>query len=617
MKWYILGARGWIGSEFVKLLTQCDDEKVHESLIFVENKMSARELQEDLMLVQPNVVVSFVGRTHSKTVNSIDYLEDHADINIRDNILAPLLIEQVCQELNIHFTYVGSGCIYNNENNKHEFSEQDSPNFFQSAYSAAKAAVNELLSLKSTLHVRIRMPIVFYSHPRNLVTKLLSFEKVISCSNSVTVLPDALPVLKQMIEDRVVGKFNLVNPGSVTHPDILNLYKLYVQPDLTFQCFNVADQNAILKVPRSNVILSTQKLTARGYALPDIRQSLSRGFQNMVCQESQTVLITGGCGFIGQHVIRQWFHKYPNWQLVNIDKLVYNNHDDHIPLEIVESKRYHFHQCDVCDHSQLLTILRQYTFDFVLHLAGETHVDNSFTNSMIFSQTNVLGTHTLLQCLLMSQGDAALPLFLHMSTDEVYGGDDVDKMFSEKSLFNPTNPYAASKVGAEAIVNAYKYSYKFPTIIVRCNNVYGPNQSPEKLIPKFVCRILGNFKTLPIHGDGEQQRAFVYVTDVVHALDLIRQRGKKGEVYNIADHTCEFTVNEVADMLCNLMSVQDNVMLQHVDDRNFNDRRYHLDTSKLHELGWQVTVPFLTGLQRVIQTCTNSTFQWPKQFYSS
>ena len=238
-------------------------------------------------------------------------------------------------------------------------------------------------------------------------------------------------------------------------------------------------------------------------------------------------------------------------------------------------------------------LLETFEIDTVVHFAASTHVDNSFLNSVSFSKNNIVGTHVLLECCRMYQEKTGrLKKFLHISTDEVYGEVADGEIRTENSILDPTNPYAASKAGAEFMVKSYLYSYKLPVIITRGNNVYGPRQYPEKVIPKFICQLL-NGQRLTIHGTGKTKRNFIHVDDVVKAVDLILSKGVVGQIYNISScYDNEYTVMEIARMLVGLFHGEDEPVENHlvfVEDRHFNDYRYCISQDKLKELGWEPT----------------------------
>jgi dTDP-glucose 4,6-dehydratase len=267
-------------------------------------------------------------------------------------------------------------------------------------------------------------------------------------------------------------------------------------------------------------------------------------------------------------------------RIFNMDCLNYCASEDNVQTD----SRYKFIKGNITNKDFILHVLREYNITAIVHFAAQSHVDSSFNDSLQYTIDNVLGTHSLLQA---AKEYGNLHRFLHFSTDEVYGEVDRDHPgCHEKSLLNPTNPYAATKAAAEFIVRSYNHSFNLPTVIVRCNNVYGRNQYPEKLIPKFI-KLLSEGKKLTIHGKGETRRNFIWAEDVARATDLILHRGEINEIYNIGTQQ-EYSVMDVASLLINKMTTDKRVdnHIVFVEDRPFNDFRYSVDTTRLRELGW-------------------------------
>lgn len=316
------------------------------------------------------------------------------------------------------------------------------------------------------------------------------------------------------------------------------------------------------------------------------------------------VLITGGCGFIASNVLCKLVMKYPEVKFVNVDKLDYCASlknlkelevDGYEKIEYVDN--YKFYLADITDFHAIDKIFEKELPDTVMHFAAHTHVDNSFGNSFHFTQNNIYGTHVLLEVAKKYN----IKRFIHVSTDEVYGEFD-EASASENSILNPTNPYSASKAGAEFIARSYYKSFNLPLIITRGNNVYGPKQYPEKLIPKFIT-LLNKGLPCPIHGKGLEKRSFIYVDDVVNAFDVILHYGKIGEIYNIGTDE-EISNIDVAKKLLELYGFGED-KLYYVENRCFNDLRYTLNTSKLNNLGWKVNVDFDEGMKRTIEWYDN------------
>ena len=322
------------------------------------------------------------------------------------------------------------------------------------------------------------------------------------------------------------------------------------------------------------------------------------------------ILVTGGCGFIGSNYINallrtKLFNGVAFDYVINIDKLDYCSAEDNV-IESSDAK-YIFVKGSVCDKELLRTLFDTYAIEYIVHFAAQTHVDNSFDNSIDYTTDNILGTHQLLECCRL-YGKGNIKRFIHMSTDEVYGELSTIhcKDSDETALLNPTNPYAATKAGAEFIVRSYYYSYNIPIVIIRCNNVYGERQYPEKIIPKFITLLKEN-KKLTIHGTGLTRRNFIYIDDVVRAIDIIVAEGIDNNVYNIGS-TDEYNVIEIATILLHQMKggcdsgdekIED--WVEYTKDRNFNDFRYAIDTTKLNAIGWKKSVPFHEGIQKTVE----------------
>ena len=312
-----------------------------------------------------------------------------------------------------------------------------------------------------------------------------------------------------------------------------------------------------------------------------------------------TTFVTGGLGFIGSNFINYILKKDPTVKIFNIDCLNYCANVSNVNSH----SNYKFIKGNITSKDLVLYILNEYSIDAIIHFAAQSHVDNSFDNSLQYTTDNVMGTHVLLQA---SKEYGKIKKFLHFSTDEVYGEVDLEHPgCHEKSLLNPTNPYAATKAAAEFLVRSYYHSFNLPVVIVRCNNVYGPNQYPEKLIPKFI-KLLREGKLLTIHGNGSTRRNFIWAEDVAIATDLIFHNGVLNEVYNIGTKQ-EYSVMDVATLLIERMTkdktINNNVIF--VEDRPFNDFRYSVDTTLLKSLGWEEKYTnFIENIESLIETAT-------------
>jgi dTDP-glucose 4,6-dehydratase len=307
------------------------------------------------------------------------------------------------------------------------------------------------------------------------------------------------------------------------------------------------------------------------------------------------ILVTGGCGFIGSNFINYMLENHKDIFIVNIDRLDYCSNINNV----THKERYQLIVTDLNNYNIVREVLNQYNIDVIIHFAAQSHVDNSFGNSIQFTKDNVLGTHTLLEC---ARDYGKITRFIHISTDEVYGEVDIEhKGCNEKSLLNPTNPYAATKAAAEFLVRSYYHSFKLPVIITRGNNVYGPRQYPEKLIPRFITRLIKGEKC-PIHGEGKSRRNFIYVDDVSRAVEMILIKGEINEIYNIGCED-EYSVKDILEMLSLKLDINKDLeeLCEYVEDRAFNDFRYCIDSKKLEVLGWAKKVSFEEGIEKTIR----------------
>lgn len=310
------------------------------------------------------------------------------------------------------------------------------------------------------------------------------------------------------------------------------------------------------------------------------------------------VLITGGCGFIGSELVNTFFNEVKDFErLVVLDRLDYCSRLDNINPEVKTDFRFKFIEGDICNRDLVKYVLEENNIDTIINMAAQTHVDRSFDDSLQFTRDNILGTHTLLETCRKWGG---LKRFVHMSTDEVYGESSHDEQnpSDEKSLLNPSNPYAATKAGIEFILKSYGTSYKFPWVIVRGNNVYGHGQYPDKLIPKFTLQLHWG-KRVTVHGDGSAKRTFVHVTDMARGIITVAQKGELGHIYNIGSRN-EYSVLEITKLLCDEMGARMEESIQWVPDRNFNDKRYFISYSKVQALGWDEKISFKEGLRKTI-----------------
>ena len=318
----------------------------------------------------------------------------------------------------------------------------------------------------------------------------------------------------------------------------------------------------------------------------------------------KNILITGGAGFIGSHVVRRFVNRYPDYHIINLDALTYAGNLANL-TDVESASNYAFRKCDITNISEVETLFKEFKIHSVIHLAAESHVDRSITNPIDFVMTNVVGTVVLLNAF-KQYGEAAEGWFYHVSTDEVYGTLGDDGKFTESTPYDPNSPYSASKASSDHFVRAYHETYKLPVIISNCSNNYGSHQFPEKLIPLMIHNIK-NSKPLPVYGKGENVRDWLWVEDHASAIDVIFHEGRLGETYNIGGNN-EWKNLDLVHKLCEIMDRKlgrpegkSAEFITFVTDRAGHDFRYAIDASKLeNELGWSPSVAFDQGFEKTI-----------------
>lgn len=326
----------------------------------------------------------------------------------------------------------------------------------------------------------------------------------------------------------------------------------------------------------------------------------------MGSEMKKNILITGGAGFIGSHTVRRFVNRYPDYHIYNLDALTYAGNLENL-IDVEGSENYTFLKGDITDEKYVNGIFEQYRFEGVVHLAAESHVDRSISDPLAFAKTNILGTILLLNAFRsLWQGNWNGKRFYHISTDEVYGSLGESGLFTETTPYDPNSPYSASKASSDHFVRAYGETYELPYVITNCSNNYGPNQFPEKLIPLFINNIINN-KPLPVYGDGNYTRDWLYVVDHAIAIDLIFHKGTNGETYNIGGFN-EWKNIDLVKLLCRQMDEKlvrekgsSEQLITYVKDRPGHDLRYAIDASKINtELGWSPSVTFEEGLSKTI-----------------
>jgi len=323
--------------------------------------------------------------------------------------------------------------------------------------------------------------------------------------------------------------------------------------------------------------------------------------------KNKNILITGGAGFIGSHLVRLLVNNYPEYNIINMDVLTYAGNLENLK-DVENNKNYTFVKCDICDFEKVKEVFTTYKIESVIHLAAESHVDRSIKDPFSFAQTNIMGTLSLLQAAKFAwEGNFEGKLFYHVSTDEVYGSLGDEGFFLETTAYNPHSPYSASKASSDHFVRAFHDTYGLPTVISNCSNNYGSYQFPEKLIPLFINNICNN-KSLPVYGKGENVRDWLFVNDHARAIDVIFHKGKLGDTYNIGGFNEWKNIDlikvliETTDRLLGREKGTSEKLITYVTDRAGHDVRYAIDATKLkNELGWEPSLQFEEGIEKTVQ----------------
>jgi 3,5-epimerase/4-reductase len=621
----LYGASGWIGGQLVPLLAP------RYAVIAATARLEdTAAVETEVRRLLPDKVVLAAGITGRPNV---DWCESHREQTLAVNYTGTVHLVRLCAELGIHITNFATGCIYEYDSDHPiggpGFTEDEPPNFSASYYSHTKQLAEAATRDCGTqLLLRLRMPITADSSPRCFLTKIANYARVVDIPNSVSVLPTLLPLAVDMLTHGKTGVYNFVNPGPVSHAQVLTAYRDFVDTSFAYTVMSKAEHDGVVRAPRSNNTLSAAKLVAAaaeaeteagGRHIPDAYPAIVELLGNLHARlrpyAPAGILVTGGCGFIGAALVAHLRGAYAGIPIVAYDSMQPCAARLPLPGGVAVVK------ASIQDCDALRAAIVAYGIDTVFHLAAETHVDASFDNTFQFTETNVLGTHKVLHtCARWGEGQPTpIRRFVHMSTDEVYGGT-AEAAACEASLLCPTNPYAASKVGAEALVHAYMKSYGLRAVVVRANNVYGPRQYPEKVVPRFLVR---HMRGLPaqVQGTGTQTRNFIFVDDVAAALACIMTKALDGDTVNIGSSQ-EYSVNQLAAQIWGAGSAAAGSATEgsaaagsaaegsmtegsaaasaaaiHVEDRHINDQRYHVDDTRLRALGWRPLIPFDAGLE--------------------
>lgn len=504
----------------------------------------------------------------------------------------PIYLSELCRKQNIHLTYINQEMFWVEDDSLRYVKKLLSMND-NSLYLNLWMIVNEDLTLNSE---NMLLEIINNGHKFDLYGKYY-------ISNTI----DICPILYDLIRQSSTGSFELANPSSIEFSNLVHLYHEYFSYEIK------TDEDSSSTVYHTHKNINTDPIENKYFILPSY-QSLQRLFKrirknkviykdDVSLNKRTTVLVTGGFGFIGSNLVHHLYHKYPKCQIINIDRLDYCSRKENLD-DLINSERVKCYEMDLSETSTIEEILNKHNVQYVFHLAAQSHVDNSFNNSLQFSKDNVYATHSLLEA---CKNYGKLIRFLHVSTDEIYGETLQLEPFKENELPNPTNPYAATKVGAEYIVHSYYHCFELPIIIVRGNNVYGPRQYPEKMIPKFVTALLHD-KPCTIAGNGLMQRNFIYVEDVCYGLVAVIEKGKIDNIYNIGTSD-EKSVLDIARIMISIMKgpdVDTDKYLQFVKDRYYNDFRYSINAEKIRTLGWKQKMTFSEGLSKTIQFYTEN-----------
>ena len=596
MKVLLYGCHAWMDHQFISLLEK-EASSVRKSTVPLENEMM---VEQELDFLLPTHVVSFFNAEDTSSLVK--------------NLFNPLVLAHLCREKNIHYTNFGTGSIFEYDEEHpvktdrdqeqgppRGFNESSRPNVSRNSNMMVAGMTDRLFHFMEdhVLHLRLGQLVSEKQHVHNFLTHVIEKKDNSIIPTSMSVLPELLPLVVDMMHQKKRGVVNLTNPGLLSPLEILEMYRDNVDPYYSWEKTNTKDEK------ETHPYLETFCLQKMYPDVVPLREAVRRclvSYRSSSLTKKPCLLITGGCGFIGSTFINYYFPKQKFDLLVNFDAMYYSASETNVSLEIRRDPRYVLVRGNLCNASLVEDVLETHQITHVIHFAAQSHVQNSFEDSLQFTKDNILGTHVLLESCRKYKG---IQKFIHVSTDEVYGEsmNTVEETHkTEQSVLCPTNPYAATKAGAELIAQSYQHSYRMPILITRGNNVYGRNQYPEKLIPRFI-ELLQNNQKVTIQGDGSSVRAFLHASDTASAFEAILEKGEIGEIYNIGcDDGMEYSVMEIAQILIKLIKNTTHYedWIEYIEDRPFNDQRYYISNEKVKHLGWSIKTDLLTGLHDLV-----------------
>ncbi|CAF4655283.1 unnamed protein product [Rotaria sp. Silwood1] len=589
--------------ELNAIVKQCDDllQIVGQVVIHDHHhgNLSLHDIKEKINKYKPDRIIVIDNESNFENNNALHKI-------LTDHLLIPIYVGQATMRLSSSIPVLV--LTFKTDNNNNNIDSISTIEIVQNA-------TDELINLYSNMiHARLYSPI---SDEDLNEKKLLKHLNSLSKNNSeethhITILSDILPILLAIIHDgKAQGQIDVCNKGIISLNMLQNLISNQLQSELSIP--QIIDTKDLIdhfeKWNKEMISPETRHLYQASYEIPNALKSIKQYLQQKLISRNpnapRILLVTGGCGFIGSTFINHWLEKYPEDHIINIDRLdpVSNTKNIQNPT----SPNYSLVVANIDNKDIILHLMTQYNITHIVHFAVQAHLDNSFGNSITFTESNVYGTHSVLEATRLY---GKIIKFIHISTDEVYG-DTAPGTHHETSLLNPINPYAATIAAAEFLVRSYGDSFKLSYCIIRLCNVYGPRQHIEKLIPIFINNLL-NGQKLKIHGDGKQIRSYIYVDDVVNAIDIIFNNGKTKMIYNIGTRN-QLSVLDIAKILLEKIQPNNNLadVIIHDKARSFSDKRYAATTNgAVKTLGWKEKVSFDEGLDKTIQWYKQNQNYW-------